>query len=147
MPPALPPPTLVLAAALAAATLPARAGDTDITRQLAHWSAEAGRPGDVARGEAFFGRRNDAGASCAGCHGMPPTGPGRHAATGKRLDPLAPAVHPTAFTERARTDKWFRRNCRDVLDRECSPAEKADVLAYLAGLRPTGAGSATGGPR
>ena len=37
-------------------------------------------------------------------------------------------------TDSARVDKWFRRNCKDVLARECSAAEKADVLAYLIGL-------------
>ena len=41
-----------------------------------------------------------------------------------------------AFTDTARVDKWFRRNCNDVLQRECSAAEKADVLAYLIGLKP-----------
>ena len=28
-------------------------------------------------------------------------------------------------------DKWFRRNCNDVLSRECTAVEKADVLAWL----------------
>jgi len=32
-------------------------------------------------------------------------------------------------------DKWFRRNCKDVLSRECSAAEKADVMAYLISLK------------
>jgi hypothetical protein len=33
-------------------------------------------------------------------------------------------------------DKWFARNCKDVLGRECSALEIADVLAYLANLKP-----------
>ena len=41
-----------------------------------------------------------------------------------------------SLTDVARVDKWFRRNCNDVLSRECSAAEKADVLAYLNGLKP-----------
>jgi hypothetical protein len=28
-------------------------------------------------------------------------------------------------------EKWFRRNCNDVLGRTCTPSEKADVMAYL----------------
>ncbi|MDZ4130649.1 MAG: DUF1924 domain-containing protein [Hydrogenophaga sp.] len=40
-----------------------------------------------------------------------------------------------AFTEVAKLDKWFRRNCKDVLSRECTAAEKADVMAYLTQLK------------
>jgi hypothetical protein len=29
-----------------------------------------------------------------------------------------------------------QHNCNDVFSRECSPAEKADVLAYLLSLKP-----------
>ncbi len=61
---------------------------------------------------------------------------GRHESTGKTIAPLAPAFNPKAFTDTAKVDKWFRRNCRDVLERECSAKEKADVLAFLQGLKP-----------
>jgi hypothetical protein len=30
----------------------------------------------------------------------------------------------------------FRRNCKDVLNHECSPGEKADLLAWLISLKP-----------
>ena len=61
----------------------------------------------------------------------PPTAPGKHAGTGKAIEPLAPAANPKAFTDTAKVDKWLRRNCNDVLKRECSAGEKADLLAYL----------------
>lgn len=35
------------------------------------------------------------------------------------------------FTNEAKVEKWFRRNCNDVLGRACTFSEKADVLAYL----------------
>jgi len=38
---------------------------------------------------------------------------------------------PSRFTDVAKTDKWFRRNCGDVVGRECTAAEKADVIAFL----------------
>jgi Domain of unknown function (DUF1924) len=44
-------------------------------------------------------------------------------------------ANPKAFTDSAKVDKWFRRNCKDVLARECSAGEKADVLAYLNSLK------------
>ncbi len=99
------------------------------------WSAQAGAPGNAARGQSFFSSKHGGEWSCASCHGTPPTATGKHASTGKAIDPLAPAFNPKAFTDAARVEKWFRRNCKDVLARECSDAEKADVLAYLAGLK------------
>lgn len=125
-------PALLMAAALC---LPVHAADTTISQQLARWSAQAAAPGDTARGSAFFNNRHGGEWSCASCHGTPPTGAGKHASTGKTIDPLAPAFNAKAFTDTARVDKWFRRNCKDVLARECSAAEKADVLAYLASLK------------
>ena len=64
-----------------------------------------------------------------------PTGTGKHAATGKAFHPLAPAANAERFTNAAKTEKWFRRNCNDVLGRECSAGEKADVLAWLMTLK------------
>jgi hypothetical protein len=113
----------------------AHAGDTTPQQQLAYWSAQAGAPGQAARGQAFFNARHGGEWSCASCHGMPPTAAGKHASTGKAIDPLAPAFNPRAFTDIAKVDKWFRRNCKDVLSRECTAAEKADVLAYLGSLK------------
>jgi hypothetical protein len=108
------------------------AGDTTLAAQLDRWSVQAGAPGDASRGAAFFARTHGREWSCASCHGERPAQPGRHASTGKAIDPLAPAANPSAFTDAAKVDKWFRRNCRDVLGRECSAGEKADVLAWLA---------------
>lgn len=112
----------------------ARAGDTSPAAQLQRWSTEAGAPGQAERGQRFFTSQHGGEWSCASCHGNPPTGDGRHAVTAKPIAPLAPAANPKAFTDSARVDKWFRRNCKDVLSRECSPQEKADVLAYLTRL-------------
>lgn len=131
-------PSLRLAAlaVLVFATITAHAGDTTPAEQLSRWSAQAGAPGNAPRGQAFFNNRHGAEWSCASCHGTPPTRQGEHASTAKPIAPLAPAFNAKAFTDAARSDKWFRRNCKDVLSRECSAAEKADVLAYLLSLQP-----------
>ncbi len=113
------------------------AADTDGAAQLSRWQAVAGTPANAQRGRTFFETRGNGEWSCASCHGMPPTSPGRHASTGKGIEPLAPSVNPVRFTDTAKADKWFRRNCNDVLSRECTAAEKADVLAYLLGLAGT----------
>jgi len=51
------------------------------------------------------------------------------------VQPLAPAANGQRFTDPAKVEKWFRRNCNDVLGRECSAAEKADVLSWLLSLK------------
>lgn len=129
-------PAFLAVLAVLATPLPSRAGDTTPAAQLARFQAEAGAPADPARGQRFFTRTHGREWSCASCHGDPPSRDGRHASTGKAIPPLAPAANPDALTERARVDKWFRRNCGDVLGRVCTAAEKADVLAYLTQLRP-----------
>ena len=114
----------------------AQAGDTTPGEQLNRWSTEAGTPGNAAKGQMFFNQRHGGEWSCASCHGVPPTRQGEHASTAKPIAPLAPAFNAKAFTDAAKADKWFRRNCKDVLSRECSAAEKADVMAYLLSLHP-----------
>ena len=122
-----------LAAALALAG-PAVAADP--AGLLAGYQADA-RKADAAfaasgqRGEQFFNATHGGEWSCASCHGNPPIAAGRHARTGKTISPLAPAANPQRFADAARAEKWFKRNCNDVLARACTSAEKADVLAYL----------------
>lgn len=127
---------LLLASAMLLQPLAANAADTTPAQQLARFNAQAGTSGQPERGRAFFTSRHGGEWSCASCHGNPPTQGGKHASTGKAIDPLAPAANANAFTSTARVDKWFRRNCNDVLQRECSAPEKADVLAYLLSLKP-----------
>lgn len=130
--------TALLAASVCLALLhgAAQAADTSPAQQLERFNAQAGMPGQAERGRVFFTSRQGGEWSCASCHGNQPTKPGKHASTGKSIDPMAPSANPNAFTDTAKVDKWFRRNCKDVLQRECSAAEKADVLTYLIALQP-----------
>ncbi|MBN1239610.1 MAG: DUF1924 domain-containing protein [Gammaproteobacteria bacterium] len=121
-----------LAGALVAPAVIA-AAPADLLDQL---TARAGAPPVPERGERLFTTRQQRGWSCASCHGAPPTRAGRHAATGKAIAPLAPSANAARFTDAAKAEKWFRRNCSDVLGRECTAAEKADVLSWLLTLEP-----------
>lgn len=103
---------------------------------LAGYSAQAGAAAVAERGQTFFTSRHGRDWSCSSCHGAVPTQPGRHASTGKTIAPLAPAFNAERFTDPAKAEKWFRRNCNDVAGRECTPAEKADVLSWLQSLKP-----------
>jgi mono/diheme cytochrome c family protein len=106
---------------------------------VAAYAAVAGKtePGftpSAERGRAFYQRRfavTASMASCSACHTDDPAAAGTHAVTGKAIQPLAPAANPERLTSATKVEKWFRRNCNDVLGRECSAAEKADILQFL----------------
>ena len=128
--------TALLGLLLAGTSWSALAADTSAAEQLARWNSAAGAPGNAERGRVFFASQHGREWSCASCHQAPPIRDGKHASTGRRIAPLAPAFNPQAFTETAKVDKWFKRNCKDVLARECTPAEKSDLMAYLVSLKP-----------
>jgi mono/diheme cytochrome c family protein len=92
----------------------------------------------VERGRAFFQSTHGNEWSCASCHTQNPAASGRHAKTSKTIAPLAPAANPERFTSTAEAEKWFKRNCNDVLGRACTAQEKGDVLAYLMQVTPGG---------
>jgi hypothetical protein len=121
--------------AISALIIQTTAGAATPQSELQRWQQAAGQPGDAGRGQVFFGRRHDGEWSCASCHGQPPTQDSKHASTGKRITALAPAFNAERFTDSAKADKWFKRNCKDVVSRECTALEKADVMAYLLGLK------------
>jgi cytochrome c peroxidase len=89
-----------------------------------------------ARGQQLFTTKHGRDWSCASCHGAVPTQAGRHASTGKPIAALAPAFNSERFTDAAKVEKWFRRNCNDVVGRECTPGEKADIVSWLMNVRP-----------
>ena len=128
-------PVFILAAWALALSVPARAEApadflADFERQARQ--ADPGFQGFSAeRGRRFFTRTHGGDWSCASCHTDAPTASGRHARTGKSIKPLAPAANPERFSSGAKVEKWFKRNCNDVLGRACSAQEKGDVLAWL----------------
>ena len=85
--------------------------------QLAAYTAQAGVAAQPERGQQFFTSQHGKDWRCASCHTATPTVEGKHASTGKVIAPLAPAFNPDRFTDTAKTEKWFRRNCNDVLGR------------------------------
>jgi mono/diheme cytochrome c family protein len=86
---------------------------------------------DARRGQQWFTEPHGGEWSCSSCHTSNPAAMGKHRVTGKPIDPLAPVANPERFTNPAKVEKWFKRNCKDVLKRECTPQEKGDVLTYL----------------
>lgn len=99
---------------------------------------QAGFSPAAKRGEALFHQRfthNSKMAACASCHTDNPLNAGQHAITGKAIKPLAVAANGERFTDPAKVEKWFGRNCKEVVGRACTPAEKADFVTYMMEVR------------
>jgi len=92
------------------------------------FSAERGK---TLHTQAFSGGKADT-PSCTTCHGKDVRGAGRTPA-GKAIDPVAVSAAPSRYTDPAKVEKWFRRNCNEVLGRECSAQEKGDWLTFMSG--------------
>ena len=97
---------------------------------LKSYESQSGKA-SPARGEQFFNTKHGKEWSCASCHENPPNHDTKHIVTGKVIKPLSPNVNPERFVDQAKVEKWFKRNCNDVLGRECTAQEKADVLSWL----------------
>lgn len=107
-----------------------------VEERLAAYQAEGAGPFDAARGEAMWTRnfthpKADKPRSCASCHTDNLQSSGKHARTGKSIDPMAPSVNAERLTEVKKIEKWFVRNCKWTMGRECTAQEKGDFLSYL----------------
>lgn len=68
---------------------------------------------------------------CSSCHHEDLRRTGKHATTGKSIEPLAPSANPKRLTDEAHVEKWFSRNCKWTLGRECTAQEKGDFLMLI----------------
>jgi mono/diheme cytochrome c family protein len=110
---------VITAIAAAALTFSAASFAADPAAGKAAWNAEhAQTDGSPAR-------------SCATCHGQDLTQAGRHAKTGKVIEPMAPSVNLQRLTDPEKIEKWLARNCKWTFERECSTNEKADFISYI----------------
>ncbi len=86
------------------------------------------------RGQAFFLKEHGGGKpetpSCTSCHTKDPKQPGQTRA-GKTIAPIALSQTPERFTDPAKVEKWFRRNCNSVLGRACTSLEKGDFITFM----------------
>ena len=69
--------------------------------------------------------------ACATCHTSDPTRVGKHIKTGREIEPMAARITTDRFTDPAKVEKRFSRDCPNVLGRECSAKEKGDFIFYL----------------
>ena len=102
---------------------------------LAQYASTAKVSGfSAARGQELHTRAFAAGKAetpaCTSCHGKSPRSEGQ-TLTGKPIKAMAVSVSPTRYTDAAKVEKWFKRNCAEVLGRECTAQEKGDWLSYI----------------
>jgi cytochrome c peroxidase len=69
--------------------------------------------------------------SCASCHTKDLTQNGKHIKTNKDIKPMSPSANPERLTDRKKINKWFKRNCKWTLGRECTAQEKTNFLVYI----------------
>lgn len=128
---------ITTALALSLPSLPLCAGANPIQdgyRAAAKQENPAFKDFSAQRGQAIYSTKTGE-MSCAACHGDTPKSQGKHAKTGKDILPLAPSANAERFTDAAKVEKWFKRNCNDVLSRACSAQEKGDFMAYVLSVK------------
>jgi hypothetical protein len=72
--------------------------------------------------------------SCSTCHTADPRNQGKTRAN-KVIEPMATIANLQRFTDSAKVEKWFGRNCKDVLERACTAQEKGDYIQYLISVK------------
>jgi len=152
--------TLLLTALLAVVAQTALAASPSALLDTYRAAATKEEPGfrdfSAQRGEQFFHAKHGD-TSCSTCHTDNPKAGGKHAKTGKAIEPLAPVANAKAGGKHAKTgkaieplapvanakrlsdpvkvEKWFKRNCNDVLQRACTAREKGDFVAWLISVK------------
>ncbi len=110
-------------------------GQTPIQQRMAFYNPDGQLTFSAERGETLWKKTNIAEDGkvrrCTTCHGDDLSQPGKHAKTGKVIDPLAPSANAKRFTKLKKVKKWFKRNCKWTFGRECTTQEKGDLLMYL----------------
>jgi hypothetical protein len=125
------------AGALCVAILAAPVTHADtVASLLKKYESQGGKDFAAAKGEAmwtqaFADAKSGDKRQCSTCHHEDLRRVGKHATTGKSIEPLAPSANPKRLTDPAHVEKWFSRNCKWTLGRECTPQEKGDFLVMI----------------
>ena len=134
---------MILAALLSIASLSAIAAQTSVTNAEALTKKYIGiaqtiNPdfvSSVTEGKMFFNRKfkmpNGKEMACASCHTSNPANYGKHALTGKSIEPLSPAVNNMRFKDLDKVEEKFTEHCNEIIGTDCTAAEKANYIIYL----------------
>lgn len=114
------------------------AGATAVDDLLKQYAALGAADFSASAGESFWEQpfidaKSGQPRKCSLCHTNDLKRTGKHATTGKVIEPLAPSVNPKRLTDAREIEKWLGRNCKWTLGRECTPQEKGNVLMMIRG--------------
>lgn len=128
--------TRVFAAALALACASPALADDVVGTLLKGYETLGGSKFAATRAEtmwtqAFPDAKSGEKRRCSQCHTEDLRRTGKHAVTGKVIEPLAPSANPKRLTDPEHIEKWFLRNCKWTIGRECTPQEKGDFLVMI----------------
>ena len=88
-----------------------------VDQALAQYRTQGAGEFSVTDGKALWDKtypaaRSGESRNCAACHTADLRQPGKHAQTGKRIEPMAPSVNVKRLTDIRFMEKWFLRNCK-----------------------------------
>jgi|LGOV01.1.fsa_nt_gb hypothetical protein len=112
------------------------ADETTVNTLMKNYQSQGAKTGNALRGQQFWNKTFSGKApfterSCKSCHTANLKNKGEHVRTGKILKPLAPSINSLSLSKVKKVNKWFKRNCKWTIGKECSAQEKADILAFI----------------
>ena len=110
------------------------ADDATVKKMLALYESQGGKNFSASTGKAMWSKEFSVKGekrSCVTCHTADLKSKGKRADTGKVIDPMSPQVNSQRYNDPKFIEKWFKRNCKWTMDRECTAQEKGDYLLYL----------------
>lgn len=122
---------LLLSGLVVASTGAYAVTNSTIDQLLQRYQTETQQPFSADRGEKMWSTPYQKDRSCNQCHTDNLRQMGQHATTKKPIQPMSPTVNPDRLQDSAKVEKWFGRNCRWTMGRECTAQEKGDFLLFI----------------
>jgi len=109
------------------------AESTAVNNLLRDYAIQGANTADAEQGKQLWQKtfNKNGERSCASCHTKDLTQSGKHIKTNKEIKPMSPSVNPERLTDVKKVNKWFKRNCKWTLGRECTAQEKTNFLVYI----------------
>ncbi len=109
------------------------ADNTTVDQLLQDYALQGAHAANPAQGQLLWQKKftQNGERSCASCHTNDLTQNGWHVKTRKLIKPMSPSVNPERLSDSKKVNKWFKRNCKWTLGRECTAQEKSDLLVYM----------------